>query len=190
MKTYKLKKIVAGIAMATFIGSSVPAYAGAQVESYQEEGNYYSYHQPWHEYKHIDNQNDYMYNNRDVLNQLEQGEQLGSLTVASVEKGETTTTVTFTDDIKVNGFYHPETGQFFLKRKDLSESIDGYSTNADAVVVKNQAEVSRALEGHSLFDRISGTLSNIQMESSGNDLTLNADLNNVEPLNWKDIDNL
>ncbi|CAH0344131.1 hypothetical protein [Bacillus sp. CECT 9360] len=176
MKATKLKKFTAGIAMATLIGSSVPTLAGAHWDSPKDEGKHHSEHKS-RKHDYSDNQRYNHWNNKNsFINRLEQGDKLGSLTVESVEKGDDSTTVSFSGELNVKGSYDPESGQFSFKRY-------GQKHFGKTILVNNQADVNQLLQGQDQFSKLTGTLSNIQLVASSNDFTVKADLKNLQPAN-------
>ncbi|RFU66486.1 hypothetical protein [Bacillus sp. V59.32b] len=174
MKATKLKKFTAGIAMATLIGSSVPTLAGAHWDSPNEEGKHHSQHKSWKHDESDKPRYNHWNNKYSFVNRLEQGDKLGPLTVETIEKGDKSTTVSFSGELNTKGSYDLESGQFSFKQY-------GQKHFGKSILVNNQADVNQLLQGQDQFSKLTGTLSNIQLVVSGNDFTVKADLNNVQP---------
>ncbi|WP_026693000.1 hypothetical protein [Peribacillus kribbensis] len=175
MKTNKLKKATAGIALAALFGSSVPGIAGAHEISKADE-RYHS-QQAWnhhHEGHHYKFQNKYNF-----LKNLEQGDKLGLFTVGSVVKGDDSTTVSLTGDVNVKGSYNPQNGQFSLNRFGFKHHpLNGFS--GKNIEINNQSDIAGILNGQSGSSYVTGTLTNIQLAVTENGLTISADLKNVQ----------
>ncbi|RFU60865.1 hypothetical protein [Peribacillus glennii] len=108
------------------------------------------------------------------MNRLDKGDKIGPLIVESVKKDNAATTFTFTGDLKnVKGFYDLQTGQFFYKQYGFKDFKNG-----KAILVKNQSQLNELLQGQN--GKLTGTLSSIQVTTSGNNFTVQADLNNVQ----------
>lgn len=176
MKATKLKKLTAGIAMATLIGSSVPTLAGAHWDPPKNAGTHQS-QQNSSKHGYADNHHAYGQNKiSNFVNRLEQGDRIGPLTVESVEKADNSTTVSFSGELNAKGFYESESGQFFFKQY-------GQKHFKKTILINNSSDVNQLLQGQDQFSKLAGTLSNIQLVVSGNDFAVKADLYNVQPAN-------
>ncbi|WP_409305095.1 hypothetical protein [Peribacillus sp. SCS-155] len=180
MEAKKLKKLTAGLALATLIGSSAaPSLADAHWDSLKDEGKHHSQHKSWkHHYgKHHGNwQNKYKF-----LNGLKQGDVLGPVTVGSIVKGDTATTISLTGEVDVKGFYYPQTGQFSLNKSGFNpDSFNGF-TRGKTILINNKSVINDLLQGHTDLSKLTGTLTNIQLVVSANGVTVTADLISPQP---------